>query len=216
MSSGAARVASALLVVLSVGTGALPAQEGLAGAVSDPTGDTLGITSPQLDAVGFAGASDGATLALRLDFASAPDGVAGLIELDTDQDPTTGAISRNAFLCADPVVLGVEHTVDLFGADLAGETVPIRDASFAIVGQATLRSELRELVVEIPLDLIDDDGLVHASAIVGDPSGFGDCVPDGEFLVTKQQHVLEIPTLSLLALLALALLFAVLGWRLLG
>lgn len=185
------------------------AQDTAPGTVADPAGDTLGLGAEAPDVLGFSAFHDGPVLALRLDFAVPPGELAGLIELDTDADPATGAISDIAFLCPDLVLLGVEYTVDLFNA--GGGTAPVRDAAFVVVGQAATRIEGGSLLVDVPLDLIGGAGAVRTAAVVGPPAEASDCVPNGNFLLAeiKQGRVTPIPVLGPWWAALLVLLIAV-------
>lgn len=186
---------AAALLLATAGTGAGQVHAGIA---TDPVGDTLGLGVDAPDVLAFKASRDSTFLVLRLDFAAPPGDLAGLFELDTDADPTTGAISNVAFLCPEAVAIGVEYTVDLFNT--VGTTASVRDAQFAVVGHAATRKEGSSLFVEVPLHLIGGAGTsaLHAAAVVGPRKEASDCVPDGKFLVTivKQETATPIPVLD--------------------
>lgn len=200
-----------LAAVLFLATAGTDAGQVHAGIATDPVGDTLGLGVNAPDVLAFSTSRDSTFLVLRLDFAAPPGDLAGLFELDTDAEPTTGAISHVAFLCPEPVAIGVEYTVDLFNT--VGTTAPVRDAQFAVVGHAATRKEGPSLFVEVPLHLIGgaDTSALHAAAVVGTPEEASDCVPDGKLLVTiaKQETAAPIPILDSWWAALLMLLIAV-------
>lgn len=204
------RAAASLLLLAA---GAAAGQVAGTGSVSDPAGDTLGLGPEAPDVVRFSGRHDGATLTLRLDFDAPAPVPAGLIELDSDRDAGTGAISDIAFLCPGFVGLGADYTVDLFRAD-AG-VAPVRDATSGIVGQAAYEAGSDWIEIGIPLQLIGGNGIVHAAAILGSESEATDCVPDGAYLLTseQQQQLRPIPTAGFWTLVLLGLVLAMSAGR---
>lgn len=203
------RAAACLLLA----AGAAAGQVAGTGSVSDPAGDTLGPGPEVPDVVRFTGRHDGDTLALRLEFDAPAPVLAGLIELDADRDPGTGAISDIAFLCPGFVGLGADYTVDLFRADAGA--APVIDVTSGIVGQAVYEAGSDWIEIGIPLQLIGGDGIVHAAAILGSESEATDCVPDGAYLLTSEQRqqLRTIPAASFWTLAALGLVLAMSAGR---
>ncbi len=79
--------------------------------IGDPTGDNFGL-SPLYDATWLALSKQGSELVVEMIFStpiSSAD-IGGYIDLDIDQDPTTGTISHVATYCANPGI-GREYSV---------------------------------------------------------------------------------------------------------
>jgi hypothetical protein len=183
----------------------------------DPSGDTIGVGLPQVDLLDLVADGRGSQLqlSLRLDSPAAAATAVGLVEIDTDRSIATGAVSRISFLCPAPVGLGVERTVDLFNR--VGDRAPILDAADQPVGDVTVGFAGSVLWLAIPKAALGlEEGTIDVAAVVGPPGEATDCLPDGAVdratvILGPGLATVEIPTLSVGSLAALALLLATAG-----
>jgi hypothetical protein len=96
-----------------------------AALISDPVGDTYGFGPVQIDIVSHSAVTNASGTAFVVNFlnpvspawAAAANSVVGMIEIDIDQNPATGAPSfANAFSPPPALSLGVEYAINLFAA----------------------------------------------------------------------------------------------------
>ena len=89
--------------------------------VNDPVGDTFGHSPPRHDVTQFTAMTNGSVLSLTVVFSgtvhnpnSSTNAVLGFIDLDTDQDKTTGKVSNVTSNCPYPSSnLGMDYYIDL-------------------------------------------------------------------------------------------------------
>ncbi len=158
-----------------------PAPKGLAfnshkATVADPTGDTLGSGPVQIDITSFSVDAVGEDLVIGISFADAispPDSseanaVDGFVDLDTDQDGSTGDVPWTDTLSDPTTGMGNEFYVDFFtySADDGAADV-VNDLTEEVAGRAPVTFTANSLTVTIPLAMIGDDGAVDAATIVG-------------------------------------------------
>ncbi|MCA9262199.1 MAG: hypothetical protein KDA60_00060 [Planctomycetales bacterium] len=95
--------------------------------------------------------------------------VVGFIDLDVDQNPLTGALSnKTKFSPAGPSALGVEYWVDIFSNRFhAGMAELIAAHTQSVTELVPVTFGSTSLTVEVPLNLIGDDGAVNYGVIVG-------------------------------------------------
>jgi hypothetical protein len=160
------------------------------GTVADPQGDTFGFLSPQLDISQLSACHTRTQLRIRVDFftpispgdSSNANAVGGYIDLDTDQDSATGAFSHVDMFSPYTSGLGVDYYVDVFGFDSASGTMPLfLDDEFGgfIVGFVPASFGPTSFTVSIPLDLINDDGVVNLATVLGTFFEPTDAAPNG-------------------------------------
>lgn len=169
-----AGLALTLLFALAFSTSA---QGGLVLNFPDPTGDTFGFLTPQLDIVNTQVTLTPTAIMFDVAFAdmiSAPsanldNSVYGDIDLDIDQNPSTGSTSNVTLYGNQPSGLGIEYYVDLFSeyfdpgfvelVDVSGVSVPV---------SLPISFGTNSFSVTIPLsDLGGDDGYVNFGVIAG-------------------------------------------------
>lgn len=142
---------------------------------SDPEGDTFVAGAP-FDAVELtATLFGGDTLVVGARFAGpisppdsgAADALDGFVDLDVDQDPTTGMISWTDSLTGSaPLRMGNEFYLDLFSFDSgAGDADLVDDASNQVAGRVPVDFTADGFSAQIPLALLGDDGLVDVAAV---------------------------------------------------
>lgn len=143
--------------------------------IDDPMGDTFGFDVPQHDLTRASAFYTADSLILSLHFADAiapgsaglADSVVGVIELDVDLDPATGATPlQNDFdgpASIDGV--GVDFTVELF--DEMDGVVPVLSTETDEMFFASIVFGVNWLEVRISLDDLGDDGIVAVTSIIG-------------------------------------------------
>ena len=97
--------------------------------------------------------------------------VVGFIDIDTDQNASTGSISNQSLLSPNgPSGLGIEYYVDLFSEAFTPGFVDVIDAlTFLPVGSVPISFEPRAFSLTIPLAMLGgDNGNTNYGAIVGD------------------------------------------------
>lgn len=148
------------------------------GTVLDPVPDTFGV-GPDLREV--SAASDSANLTVTLVFngpVSPPDGaepnpLAGMIDIDLDQDPATGAfLPFDGLLSpAERAGIGPEFRVNLDTYNSAAHSAAIEEAASSVyVGEAPVLFNGNVVTVTVPLVLMGgDDGRVNIAVLVRAP-----------------------------------------------
>ena len=127
---------------------------------TDPSGDTFGSQTVQPDLTAFTIVHDTGGIDVMLDFTAnvqspvtgGTNVVVGFIDLDTDQDSTTGTGSAVDVFRPDggSTGMGVEYYVDLFGYN-ADSTVLVYDALAGTpTGSVRPRFQGRRITVRVP------------------------------------------------------------------
>ncbi|MBD1869928.1 pre-peptidase C-terminal domain-containing protein [Cyanobacteria bacterium FACHB-471] len=159
---------------------------------NDVLGDTFGSEPTQLDIESVNGRVSNDNLLLTVNFANsiaAPstglaEAVVGFIDLDLDQDPLTGISSNQSFfapLGQQGGSLGAEISIDLFSEQLTTGFVDlINTADFTILGQAPIVYQTNSLEIQVPLELLGDDGALNYSTVVGTVVEPTDAAPNTE------------------------------------
>jgi len=147
-------------------------------SIGDPPGDTYGSpddpSQPDITMVAAAHDSDALTIVIR--FASPPPGLVGYIDLDVDQDPTTGTLAQVDAYRPDPggsSGLGDEFVVDLSNGVL------VDVVNFGIVAYVDQLYNGNTVTIRIPLrQLAGSNGNVNLATVVGDDNGPTDIAPN--------------------------------------
>jgi hypothetical protein len=169
--------------------------------VTDPVGDTFGSVGQQWDltSLGIQRDTEGITVELMFsqDVIGPPSGdpsaMIGFVDLDLDQDPTTGgmALADAVRLDGGSTGLGVDARVNL--ADYHPDaSVAVIDSQGRVIGRATPVFAGRSVTIRIPgAQLLNDDGFLNAAAVVG-ASGQGatDLIPGTGHLTLSRQTIL--------------------------
>jgi hypothetical protein len=201
MCSRAWILAALSLIVSVVGCGASSDVPSMPDIVRDPTsvfavdpvGDTFGLagaTQWDVSELTLTHETDG--ISVRLDFANDvyvpgpgdPNALVGLVELDLDQNVTTGKLGIVDQLRGDGARtgLGVDAGVNLttLGAD---STVVVYDMGGNMTGRAKVEIGGRRIIIHIPSALLaNDDGYVDAAVIVGNSKSPTDLAPSSGHL----------------------------------
>jgi len=147
-------------------------------SIGDPVGDTFGLpggTQWDISALSLTRESDGITV--RIDFentvslplAADPNALVGLVELDLDQNRTTGKLGYVDQLRKDggSTGMGVDAALNL-SSIAADSTLVVYGSGGNPTGRAKVTIGGRRLTIRVPSALIgNDDGYVDAAVIVG-------------------------------------------------
>jgi hypothetical protein len=175
----------------------------------DPMGDDFataasdGLVPPDLLSVGAA--VDDGDLVLRLEFADAvvsddaggPNVVTGFVDLDVDQELTTGIVSNvdNFRPDAGDSGLGMDYFVRM---RMEGSgSYDVVDVLSGITGSVTPDFDDNVLILRVPLSLLgDDDGALNLAIIVGTDPEPTDIAPDDGHLVLDAEETLQVVSVS--------------------
>jgi hypothetical protein len=165
--------------------------------VVDPTSDTYGTESVQLDITSINATFSGSNITFFVSFAGgiappsalAPNSVVGFIDIDTDQNTATGDVPFiNVFSPGPPIALGQDFFVDLGSEFLHPGSVDIfRTLPDTVVGAAPIVFTSTSFSVTVPLALLgNDDGLLNYGAVIGTFLEPTDRAPNGTLPATSQ------------------------------
>jgi hypothetical protein len=146
-------------------------------SIGDPVGDTYGSpddpSQPDITMLAAAHDSDALTIVIRL---ASPIGLMGYIDLDVDQDPTTGNLAQVDAYRPDPggsSGLGDEFVVDLSNGVL------VDVVNFGIVAYVDQLHNGNTVTILIPLqELVGSNGNINVATVVGDDNGPTDVAPN--------------------------------------
>jgi hypothetical protein len=168
----------------------LSASPAAADLITDPTGDTFGVGSPQLDIVSFSGERTSTAFVFKVNFlgpispasAFAPNSVVGFIDLDTDQNPATGATPFiNIFGPPPPINLGDEFFIDIGSESFHPGLVDVVNALTNIpTGQAPISFTSNGFTISVPFGLLPGANTsINFGVIVGTFNEPTDRAPNG-------------------------------------
>jgi hypothetical protein len=151
--------------------------------IDDPLGDhSTPPGNPIVDIETVAGGSDGINVTLKVNFS--PDtvmsNVVGFIDLDTDQDPTTGmTFQANSFIPGTTQDIGIDFVLSLFNLPVGGPVDVVDAHTGALVGSvpATIIGEMLEVTVPLAM-LGGDDGTMNVGMVLGNISEPTDAAPN--------------------------------------
>lgn len=191
------RWATGLALLLGVLPSAWTAADSLVGpdkaAVGDPVGDVLDTTGEPIDITRLVAERRDGDMHLELQFAgtvSAPDSgrddaLFGFIDIDTDQQASTGELALVDYLSDFESGLGSDALVDLATYSSVDRKVDVVAASGGqVLGRVAMDLSADRLSLDVPLILIGGDGAISTSAVVGNSKVITDVAPDGGFLAT--------------------------------
>ena len=161
--------------------------------VLDPAGDALPASWLTADITALSSTFNSGSITFKVDFdgpvflPSASDsihqGLFGYIELDTDQDPATGAPAGAGFAFPPAVNMGVDYLIDIGSERMHAGSVDVvsrEQSATSIVGQIPIVATEKSFSVTVPLTLLGaDNGLVNYVANLGVLSSFKDRAPNG-------------------------------------
>jgi hypothetical protein len=146
----------------------------------DPAGDTLGSGPVQYDIVSFEHTMIGANLQVHLEFLGPitpydptnPNSMFGYIEIDSDNDPSTGVRSPFTNL------RGLDYVVILETHTFGGPMVPILSITTGPVGSGTITYGSNFLDLIVDGSLIGGSPSVNAAVAIGTITEQTDMVPN--------------------------------------
>ncbi len=143
----------------------------------DPQGDTYGFYPTQLDIAAINAEFDRKNLVFTFTFYSLisppsltlQNSIAGYIDIDSDQNPSTGVRSAQDYFGRPPESgLGDEYIISLFSEIGHPGKVDVYDTiRQSVVGQASITFTSHTLVITVPLSFLGEDGLVNFGTIIG-------------------------------------------------
>ena len=169
-----------------------PGAGGASGQVTDPSGDTFGAGTVQWDLTAMTITRDTGGITVLLDFsvnAISPvtgdtNAMIGFVDLDVDQDSTTGFTSTVDLFRPNPgsTGMGADYEIELLGY-AADSTVTVSDSMGDPVGQVKPAFNAKRVTIRVPKALLGgDDGFLNASAIVGTDAEPTDIIPESGHL----------------------------------
>ncbi|MHB0960423.1 MAG: hypothetical protein ACYC0X_31545 [Pirellulaceae bacterium] len=147
---------------------------------SDPVGDTFGAPLVSHDITSAETTVTATDITFLLSFlgdiapasdSSSLNNLVGYIDIDADQDSSTGSISNQSLFSPNgPSDLGIEYYVDLFSEAFNPGFVDVVDAGTGFaVGNVPITFASRAFSLTIPLALLGgDNGNTNYGAIIGD------------------------------------------------
>ena len=129
------------------------------------------------------------------------DALEGFVDLDLDQDGSTGDVPWTDLLRGDggQTGMGNEAYVDLLSYDEDGRVEVVDDETETVLGLAQVTLDATSARIAIPLDLLGDDTSVNAAAIVGTSAEATDAAPNqgsvassGGILLTDERFRVEV------------------------
>jgi plastocyanin len=171
------------------------APEGITATAADPAGDTFGGGGVQWDVTSLTLRADTADVTVLLDFSADlispvtgdPAAMVAFVDLDIDQDSTTGlrAIADEFRTDGGSTGLGADYLLNL-GVYAMDSTVALIDREGVEVGRIKPVFTGRRLTARIPKTLLDDDDdALNAAVIVGRTGGPTDIVPNTASLTLR-------------------------------
>lgn len=160
-----------------------PATPDFSFTVADPPGDTIGFGPVQHDITSVTGEGDTAVFCLTVEFAGEVDpadantdlSLAGYVDIDTDEDATTGYPSGPDSFCPQPAGIGAEATLDMFSVF---EGVGLLYTPFDVVS-VPVTFDTNSFTAELPLSALDGDPGFNFAMVLGTFAEPTDCAPDG-------------------------------------
>lgn len=162
---------------------------------TDPIGDTFGIGSVNHDITSMSAVFDNSAITFTVSFVGpispasfgGDRSLFGYIDIDTDQDPTTGAESAiNVFAPGPPILIGADYSVDIFSEEFQDGQVDILNDVFDVIGSAPITFSANMFSVTIPLSLLGgDDGILNYGVVVGSTVEATDRAPNAALPATS-------------------------------
>lgn len=184
---GAALIATILVPLLPAPAVGIP-------ITSDPADDTFGAPKVAHDIALIDSQVSPTAITFSVEFydaiappsAFAANSVVGFLDIDTDQNASTGSQSNTSRFDSDhSSQLGIEFHVDLFSERFDPGMAEVVDTStMEVVGTVPVVFGFDRFTLEVPLELLADDGLVNYSFIAGDFQDMSDRVPNSGFAST--------------------------------
>lgn len=161
----------------------------------DPVGDTFGTGTVQHDITSINATFNSSSIIFTVDFAGnilpasggSARSIVGYIDIDTDQNASTGAEPAvNDFAPGPAILLGAEFSIDLYSEEFLHGQVDVLNDLFDVVGSAPIIFSTNSFSVMVPLSVLGgDDGLVNYGVVVGTFDEATDRAPNGAVPATS-------------------------------
>lgn len=173
--------------------------------ITDPEGDDLNFDSKKrVDVISIEAGTNGVDMSVRVNFSSATimSTVVGYVDLDTDQNKTTGVeASGNIFVPGTNQDLGVDYQLDFFMLPNTGNVEVRNPITWDVLGTFPATVEGQSITVTIPLSVVgNDDGYIYVGAALGNIDMATDAAPnDGHGFLLGPGRVFISPSSSIMA-----------------
>lgn len=135
--------------------------------INDPFGDHSTTAGNSVVDVGnVTVSSDGVNVNITINFSSDTvlSDLAGIIDLDTDQNASTGLLS---IVGSSNQNIGTDYFLDLFGIPV-GLSIDVYDTDYNVVGTASVTSSGGSAIISVPLSTLgNDDGNMDVGLMLG-------------------------------------------------
>jgi hypothetical protein len=167
-----------------------PGTGGTTAKVTDPSGDTFGIGADTVDLTAMTITRDTGGITVVLDFlanAVAPANAAsnalkGYLDLDVDQNASTGFPSVVESFTSSLTGMGVDYELDMFAVNV-DSSVTVFDSLGNVTGTVKPLINGKRVTLRIPRSMLGgDDAFLNAAIIVGVPAEPTDVAPDSGHL----------------------------------
>jgi len=163
-------------------------------ALTDPTGDTFGSGSPQIDITEFRGERNNMNLIVTITFDGTispastgnADDLYGFVDIDSDQDSGTGVVGGSSGFCGGGTParggsIGVDWVINLGSYDGKGEQMEVTPGIGTRGGGGSVDAVFtsNSVTITVPYDVIESTtGIVDMATVVGTGPEPTDCAPD--------------------------------------
>lgn len=156
--------------------------------VQDLANDTFSANAVKIDILSIDVESDSQYLYMTCTFASPvfetdtgdPFDLFGYIDLDVDQDATTGTTALSDFYNGSSEI-GMDYYLELM-PDAQPGIIALKNSNAKFIDDIPIVFNENSFIVTIPLNVLDnDDGFVNYTAFFGDAGGPDDVIPNSGF-----------------------------------
>ena len=156
--------------------------------VQDLSNDTFGVNAVKIDILSINVESDSQYLYMTCTFASPvfetdtgnSFDLFGYIDLDVDQDSTTGTTALSDFYNGSSEI-GMDYYLELM-PDAQPGLIALKDSNGKLIDDIPIVFNDNSFIVTIPLSVLgNDDGFINYTAFFGDVEGPDDVIPNSGF-----------------------------------
>ncbi|MDA8431750.1 MAG: IPTL-CTERM sorting domain-containing protein [Nitrospiraceae bacterium] len=173
---------------------ALKVPAALKDAITDPIGDTFGAGAVQPDITSFSASFTGSALVISITLSNAidPTNFVGLVDLDTDQNPATGATPTVDLYSPYTSQLGDEYLLSFDAANAQASLSRTSDATMTAVPSSVSGGTI---TFTVPASDIGSPRAVNLATVVGTQPEPTDAAPNGGFITASAQPQ-AVPTMN--------------------
>jgi len=174
------------------------------GLYDDAIGDTIGMGVVQHDITEFNSTTSAGVVTLEMVFngtisppgSGNPDEVVGFLEIDRDSSALTGLPPISNIFCPAVPDMGMDFLIDLGSYNDVNDTLLLMlvdefHTTLFPVGLVDANFGSNSFTVDIPLDMLsvygvlDEEGIINFSTVVGTVAEPTDCAPDSVYLSSR-------------------------------